>query len=142
LGLQLMLDDGDEGIKDGKKPAGLGLIAGHCPRLANHDNQDKAYKVPHVGWNQVHYRFDTLADKRAAVLFDGLPDGSNFYFTHSYQAKPDDDGTVIATTTHAEEFPVALIAGNAVGVQFHPEKSSQRGMRFLENFVRFAQMSQ
>ena len=69
-------------------------------------------------------------------LFEGIPSGEHFYFTHSYIA-PESDAT-IATTTHSVTFPCAVRHGAAFGVQFHPEKSSDAGQRLLANFVRFA----
>jgi glutamine amidotransferase len=71
-------------------------------------------------------------------LFEGIEDGSNFYFTHSYQGVLAHSDEVLATVTHANTFPAAIGRAAAFGVQFHPEKSSHKGLQILKNFVRFA----
>jgi glutamine amidotransferase len=71
-------------------------------------------------------------------LFAGIEDGSNFYFTHSYQGVPASSSDVLATVTHATEFPCVIHRGSAFGVQFHPEKSSHKGLQVLKNFVEYA----
>jgi glutamine amidotransferase len=66
---------------------------------------------------------------------DGVADGSNVYFVHSYVVRPDDAGDVIATTTYGEEFPSVIQRGRLAGVQFHPEKSAETGQRLLRGAV-------
>lgn len=128
LGLHLMFESGEEG---GSDLPGLGYLPGICDRLPAEDAEGNRYKIPHVGWNTVDY-------VRDCPLFDGIPDGTYFYFTHSYRCVPADEADIVAMTTHATPFCSVVGRGNAFGVQFHPEKSSRRGMTVLENFVKIA----
>jgi len=120
LGLQLLFESSDE---DGA--ATLGLIAGRTVRL------EDAPTLPHIGWNQVVRR-------RSHPLFDGIPDGADFYFVHSYAGRPatSAEDTVIADTSHGRSFASAVANGALLGVQFHPERSGPDGLRLLANFVR------
>ncbi|MDR2197322.1 MAG: imidazole glycerol phosphate synthase subunit HisH [Coriobacteriales bacterium] len=138
LGLQLLFERGDEGMPADQWAEGLGVLRGFVRRLDSTDGAGRSYKVPHVGWNQV--RFSPAPHRREELmpLFEGLEDGSNFYFTHSYQGVPHDEEDVLAEVAHATSFPCVVRKGSAFGVQFHPEKSSHKGLRLLENFVRFA----
>ena len=110
-------------------PRGLGVLPGCVDRMPRQDAEGRAYKVPHVGWNTV----DFPAGAPENPLFAGIPSGTYFYFTHSYIAP--DGPFVIAHTTHSMTFPCAVQKGNAFGVQFHPEKSSDAGAAVLRNFV-------
>jgi glutamine amidotransferase len=144
LGLHLLLEFGEEGVAtvtsrevpDGTWAAGIGAIPGHVRRIDNVSPDGRSYKVPHVGWNQV--RFVPGAPAALDGLFAGIEDGSNFYFTHSYQGVVTSAGDVLATVTHATEFPCVIHRGSAFGVQFHPEKSSHKGLQVLRNFVDYA----
>lgn len=130
LGLHLMFAAGEEHAVDNPTP-GMGLIDGLVAALPKVDAQGASYKIPHVGWNSIEYV------GQPGPLFEGIPQGEHFYFTHSFAA-PDSPAT-IATTTHSITFPSAVQVGScAFGVQFHPEKSSDAGARVLANFVRFA----
>ena len=132
LGLHLMYDAGVEHAVGDPTP-GMGLIPGVVGALPKVDQAGTAYKIPHVGWNNIEY----VSGFEACPLFEGIPDGEFFYFTHSYTA-PESDAT-IATTTHSITFPcVAQVAERAFGVQFHPEKSSDAGAKMLANFVKLA----
>ena len=132
LGLHLMYDAGVEHAVGDPTP-GMGLIPGVVGALPKVDQAGTAYKIPHVGWNNIEY----VSGFEACPLFEGIPDGEFFYFTHSYAA-PESDAT-IATTTHSITFPcVAQVAERAFGVQFHPEKSSDAGAKMLANFVKLA----
>jgi glutamine amidotransferase len=113
---------------------GLGLLRGYCRRVDAIDAEGHTYKVPHVGWNQACYTNDTA---RHNPLFRGVADGSNFYFTHSYQAVPRDSEDVIALVTHATPFTCAVWREQICATQFHPEKSSHKGLMVLQNFVDF-----
>lgn len=131
LGQHLLFASGTEHAPEAGTMPGLGLIEGVVDKMPDRDENGQTYKIPHVGWNSVEY------EEGASPLFDGIPQGEHFYFTHSYIA-PDTDAT-IATTTHSVTFPSALQVGDrAFGVQFHPEKSSDAGARLLKNFVDFA----
>lgn len=121
LGLQLLFEGSDE---DGART--FGLLPGRTVRLEN------APRLPHIGWNQVERRRDD-------PLFEGIADGANFYFVHSYAGRPLPEATddlVVAETTHGEPFVSAVRRGNLFGVQFHPERSGRDGLRLLANFVR------
>ena len=119
LGLQLLFDTSDE---DGA--ATLGVLPGRAARLAH------APTLPHIGWNQVERT-------RAHPLFDGVADGADFYFVHSYAGVPETeaDDTILATTDHGGPFVSAIARGPLLGVQFHPERSGRDGLRLLANFV-------
>ncbi len=121
LGMQLLAD---VGLEDGEWQ-GLGLVHGRCERLPG------GVKVPHIGWNTVAY-------PRASRLFDGVPDGSAFYFVHSYYLNPDEESCIIGTTEYGIPFAAAVEVDNVSAVQFHPEKSSSVGLRVLANFGELA----
>jgi glutamine amidotransferase len=88
-------------------------------------------KVPHMGWNQVKQTIEH-------PIFDGIPDGSNFYFVHSYYAVPDDTGVVAGTTEYGISLCSVIVRDNVVATQFHPEKSGELGLRMYDNFLRIA----
>ena len=119
LGLQLLFDGSDE---DGATT--LGVVPGRTVRI------EHAPTLPHIGWNQVERT-------RAHPLFDGIADGADFYFVHSYVGVPDAAAgdVVLATTDHGGPFTSALARGSLLGVQFHPERSGRDGLRLLSNFV-------
>ena len=117
LGFQLLFDASDEGGAET-----LGLLAGRTVPLVD------APTLPHIGWNSVEF-------VRAHPLFDGVADGSYFYFVHSFVPAPADESLVIARTTHGRPFASAVARGSLYGLQFHPEKSSEAGLRVLSNFV-------
>ncbi|MDR1358820.1 MAG: imidazole glycerol phosphate synthase subunit HisH [Coriobacteriales bacterium] len=130
LGMQLLFEYGNEGMPEGAWAEGLGILSGRCTRIASTSSRGTSYKIPHVGWNQVL--------QGANPLFDGIADGSHFYFTHSYGCNPADATDVVATVTHARTMPAAVCKDRAFGVQFHPEKSSDTGLAVMRNFVRLA----
>ena len=118
LGLQFLF----EGSTEATGVPGLGLLRGECALLPSSSD----LKVPHVGWN-------TLSIRRTSTLLADLDDGAQVYFTHSYAA-PVTEATV-ATTEHGVPFAAVVERGNVFGVQFHPEKSSDAGLRILRSFV-------
>ena len=109
-----------EGSEEDPDVPGLGAIKGRCRRLP------PTLKVPHVGWNSLEFR-------RPSRLLAGIPDGTQAYFTHSYAAEV--TGETAASTTHAVPFASVVESGQLFGVQFHPEKSGEYGIRMLRNFV-------
>jgi imidazole glycerol-phosphate synthase subunit HisH len=119
LGLQLLFEASDE---DGAQT--LGVLPGRTRRL------EDAPTLPHIGWNQVVRRRDH-------PLFDGIADGADFYFVHSYAGTPADtvDDVILGETEHGARFVSAVARGNLLGVQFHPERSGDDGLRLLANFV-------
>jgi glutamine amidotransferase len=140
LGLQWLFEGSDE------EPGlpGLGMFPGHCaligagrldrstdvppfPPAAVGAESDVAFvKVPHVGWN-------TLEIACPSSLLAGVPDGAQGYFTHSYAAPVTD--VTAATTAHGEVFASVVERERVFGVQFHPEKSGEIGLRILTNFL-------
>lgn len=88
-------------------------------------------QVPHMGWNAV----DLTPAGREHPLFDGIPDGAEFYFAHSFACHPDDEAAVLATTDYGIRFATAIGRGAVMAVQFHPEKSGPNGLRLLANFA-------
>jgi glutamine amidotransferase len=125
LGMQWLFD----GSTEAPDVPGLGVLTGTCVRLGG---QGGALKVPHVGWNALHIR-------GSSRLLDGVPDGTYVYFTHAYAAPVTDAGT--AVTEYGETFASVVERGPVMGVQFHPEKSGEAGLRMLRNFVRVARDS-
>ena len=120
LGYQLMFEESEEapGFK------GLGLFKGKCLRF-----DDKyCLKIPQIGWN-------SLTFQRPTKIFDGLKDDSYVYFVHSFYVQAEDESIVAATCEYGNVFHAACESGNIFGCQFHPEKSSNVGMKILENFV-------
>jgi glutamine amidotransferase len=115
LGMQLLFEASEEGAG-----AGLGIMAGRVERL-------DATRVPHIGWNSVEPASGTNASL-------SLP--ATVYYANSFVCRPLDESVVTAWTTHEHDrFPAIVRAGSAVGVQFHPEKSSTPGVRFLRELV-------
>jgi len=114
------------GSTESPETPGLGLFEGQCERFRT------TLKVPHVGWNQIA----RTAEGKDSRLLRGVPDDSFVYFTHSYRA-PVVTG-VSAVTTYGETFAAAVERDHVFGVQFHPEKSGDTGLRILENFCEYA----
>ena len=115
LGMQLLFDASDEG-----EGAGLGVIPGRVSRL-------RAERVPQIGWNTV--------DDARDPLFEAAP-LPIAYYANSFVCRPEEPSSVIAWSEHeSDRFPAAVRAGTAVGVQFHPEKSSTGGVRLLHAFL-------
>ena len=126
LGMQMLLTTSEEAETVGQGDVrGLDLVPGTNRRF------DEGRKVPHMGWNE-------LDVGREHPIAEGI-DGDYAYFVHSYYAAPDDGSATVATTEYGVEFPaiVANEAGNVFGTQFHPEKSSDTGLRILRNFVEY-----
>ena len=124
LGLQLLFTESEEfGVHQG-----LNVIPGRVVRFPEGMAESgEALKVPHMGWNQ-------LAVKRRPAAFDGIEEGANFYFVHSFYVAPEDAGVVATTTTYGIEFCSSIWKDNIVATQFHPEKSQEKGLRILKNF--------
>ena len=120
LGLQLLLDRTEEG-----DASCLGIIPGHVKRLPD------GLKVPHMGWNSVEFEADH------PVLRD-IPQGTHFYFVHSYYAAPSEQTWVAGTTEYGVPFCSVYAKDNLVATQFHPEKSGPVGLRVYRNFVELA----
>jgi glutamine amidotransferase len=117
LGLQLLLDATDEGDADC-----LGLVPGRVRRLPD------GLKVPHMGWNTVEFQ-------REHPLWQGIPQGSHFYFVHSYYADPVARANVAGVTEYGVPFCSIYVRDNVAATQFHPEKSGENGLRVYANFI-------
>jgi len=120
LGLQLLFDSSEEG-----QVGGLGIVPGTVKRFAS----TAALKVPHMGWNQVTFSLE------GCPLWNGIPEGSFFYFVHSYYAAPRDVSCVAGETAYGRSFPSMVWRDRLFASQFHPEKSQAIGLRLLKNFV-------
>ena len=119
LGLQVLFSESEEFGPH----KGLDIISGKVRRFA----AGSALKVPHIGWNQVYL-------ERACPLFDGITDGAEWYFVHSYFVDPGDKAVAATTTTYGIPFVSSVWKDNIVACQFHPEKSQAVGLRLIKNF--------
>jgi glutamine amidotransferase len=120
LGMQILFEKSEE-----SKGEGVAVIKGTVRRL-------RRGRIPQMGWNEVAPKSDRL--------FEGVPEGSQFYFANSYICLPAEDVT-IADTVYGMRFASAVRKGAILGVQFHPEKSGCPGLRLLSNFVSIAEES-
>jgi glutamine amidotransferase len=119
LGLQLLFTQGEEfGLHDG-----LNLIPGRVLKFEELD-----LRVPHVGWNQIE-------GTSPNPLLTGIPEGSYFYFVHSYYVEPENPEDIVRWTTYGRRFCSIAGRGRVWGAQFHPEKSQDAGKRLLRNFL-------
>jgi glutamine amidotransferase len=114
-----------EGSAEAPDCPGLGIVGGRCTKLTGGPDY---LKVPHVGWN-------TLEFPKTSRLLDGLAESSSVYFTHSF-AGPVTGATAAVSEYGDERFSAAVEEGLVMGVQFHPEKSSDVGLAILRNFLR------
>jgi glutamine amidotransferase len=119
VGMQLLFEESDE---FGSTP-GLGLLRGRVKRF------NDELVVPHVGWNRVYQRGQH-------ELFADVRDESFFYFVHSYYCEPEDQSVAAGETEYGVRYASVVAHKNICGVQFHPEKSQDAGLRLLRNFAR------
>jgi glutamine amidotransferase len=119
LGLQLLFSESEEFGRH----RGLNLIPGKVLRF-----QDPGLRVPHVGWNQIE-------GNQPNPLLHGIPEGSYFYFVHSFYAEPDQPQDVLRWTSYGRRFCSIACRGKIWGAQFHPEKSQDAGKKLLRNFL-------
>jgi len=120
LGLQLMFEKSEE--SEGVK--GLSLLKGEIRRLP----EVPSLKVPHIGWNSLVY-------PNKGRLFQGIPENSYVYFVHSYYLKAKEEEIVTASTEYGTTIHASVEKDNIFACQFHPEKSSDVGLRILKNFI-------
>ncbi len=118
IGMQLLFEESEEHGRH----RGLGFLPGRVRRI------EGDLPVPHMGWNQLH-------PTRPHPMLEGIADGEHVYFVHSYWCDAD-PGVVLAETDYGRRFPAIVGRGNVLGVQFHPEKSQEVGLRLMGNFVR------
>jgi glutamine amidotransferase len=119
IGCQVMLERSEE-----RNTRCIGIVPGTVRRFQNRPGM----KVPHMGWNQVHY-------VEEEPLFQDIPQDASFYFVHSFFPEVSDSGDIIASTDYGVNFCSGYRRGNVVAVQFHPEKSGRHGLRLLKNFI-------
>ncbi|MDZ7919037.1 imidazole glycerol phosphate synthase subunit HisH [Rhodoferax sp.] len=128
VGMQMLLDHSDE-----QNTPSLGLIPGKVVRfdLAGQTQPDGSrYKVPQMGWNQV---WQTGATRHP--VWGEVPDGSYFYFVHSYYAQPSDARHSVGEADYGQRFSAAIARDNIFATQFHPEKSAEHGLALYRNFL-------
>jgi len=121
IGLQLLLT----GTEEGGWHECLDVIPGVVRRLP------AGLKIPHMGWNQ-------LKQRASHPIFNGIPDETDFYFTHSFYAEPKDESVVAGTTSYGLPMCSMILKDNLIATQFHPEKSGEYGLRMYANFLKTA----
>ena len=119
IGAQVILDHSEEG-----DVRCLGILEGRVRRL----EVPLQAKIPHMGWNVVH-------PARQHPLWDGIENGSQFYFVHSYAPSPANEHVTIGETDYYGMFTSAMARDNVAATQFHPERSGRVGLQLLENFL-------
>jgi glutamine amidotransferase len=123
LGMQALFEHSEEG-----NVTGLGIYPGRVVRF----RRPPAFKIPHMGWNTLHFRVS------GSPLAAGLSESDAFYFVHSYHCEPADTGLVLAECDYGGHFTAAIARGRAFATQFHPEKSQAKGLQVYRNFVSIA----
>jgi len=122
LGLQLMFESSEES----PNAVGLGILKGKVVRLP-----EVGLKIPHIGWNNLKY-------PNKGRIFKDIPEDTYVYFVHSYYLQAADESIVTATSEYAATIHASVEQGNIFATQFHPEKSSDMGLKMLKNFVDIA----
>ena len=121
LGLQVLFSSSEEGNKKG-----LGLLQGEVKRFDIGSN----YKIPHMGWNAVEW-----GNLSANPITNGLDNGDQFYFVHSYHVVLEDDSLNTITSSYGYPFVSGILFDNCFATQFHPEKSQAKGLQIYRNFI-------
>jgi len=119
VGMQLLFEESEEF----GATRGLGLLRGRVRKF------EGDLVVPQVGWNRIH-------QQQPHALFEGIADGSFCYFVHSFYCEPQDEAVVAGETEYGRRYASVVADKNICGVQFHPEKSQDVGLRMLKNFVK------
>jgi imidazole glycerol-phosphate synthase subunit HisH len=133
VGMQMLLDHSEEG-----NTPGLGLIPGEVVKfqLEGKTQPDGSrYKVPQMGWNRVFHR---LGRGASHAMWSGIPDGSYFYFVHSFYARPVQPLHSVGESDYGQRFCCAVARDNIFATQFHPEKSADQGLALYRNFLHWA----
>lgn len=118
VGMQILSKYGDEN----EKTQGLGWIEGECKKI------NSSLKLPHIGWNSIKI-------EKGNPLFNNIENHEYFYFVHSYYFNAKKKENILTTTSYDVNFPSTVFSENIYGVQFHPEKSQQAGVKLIKNFV-------
>lgn len=127
LGLQLLFEKSEESPRS----RGLGYLKGSVVRFKS--PRKRPFKVPHMGWNTIKINHSVKNP-----FLKGISDGEFFYFVHSFFPVPSDSSLISTTTQYGKSFCSAVTGPNLFACQFHPEKSGNKGLRILRNFVRRA----
>lgn len=125
VGEQMLMERSQEGPAES-----LGLFPGEVVKFAPEHTTQQGLKVPHMGWNRVY-------PTAHHALWDGIQDGSWFYFVHSYHAQPVSVEHIAAESDYGKRFTCAIARDNIFATQFHPEKSAHDGLRLYANFLRW-----
>ena len=133
LGMQVLFERSEEGDLPG-----LGILSGEVVRLPSGASgaDGRPLKIPHMGWNTVSFRDDAVPRH---TVFANIPQNTYFYFVHSYHCDVRDEGDVAATSPHGIDVCAAVVRGNIIGTQFHPEKSGRSGLGIYARFLEFSQ---
>jgi glutamine amidotransferase len=132
LGMQLLATFSTEGVNlddDISHNQGLNLIPGSVKNLRDLRCN---LRIPHIGWNEIKIT------NRNDEMFNSIPNGTDFYFVHSYAFTPQNNIAVAATTQYDINISAAIRNGHIWGTQFHPEKSSRAGFKLLDNFIQYS----
>src|SRR6056300_1345071 len=121
VGFQMFADIGFEEIET----QGLGWISGKVSKI---DNQNRKFKLPHIGWNELNIVKDS-------PIFKDIKNKSHMYFVHSYEFIPKDKNVISATTDYSSSIVCSVEKENIFGTQFHPEKSDKEGLKIIDNFI-------
>lgn len=124
LGLQHLFGSSEEG-----KLKGLSILAGDVKKFNFSGTPWSNLSVPHMGWNRLLF-------KHRPPIFEGIEEGAMMYFAHSYFVVPEDEGVIATRTDYGIEFTSSIWKNNIFGIQFHPEKSGDKGLLILKNFGR------
>ena len=133
LGMQILFERSEEGVLPG-----LSILEGEVVRLPEviAESTGRQLKIPHMGWNTVRFRDDAVPRH---PTFVGIPQNTFFYFVHSYHCSVAEPEYVAAVSPHGIDVCAAVVRGNVIGTQFHPEKSGRAGLSIYERFLDFAQ---
>ena len=128
LGFQILFEESEEspGVK------GLGLFNGRVVRFPEFEKE--RIKVPQMGWNTINFDCDSK-------VLDSIPEGTWFYFVHSYYVDPGKNGLSVITSNYGIDFAAAIVKDNIFACQFHPEKSGRYGLVLVKNFAELTSKS-
>lgn len=123
VGMQILFENSEEG-----NLPGLGIIKGNVIKIPDYDKNKNKYKIPHMGWNQIE-------TSKNSKIFSKIKNKSDFYFVHSFQCIPVDKKIITSKANYSVDIVASIEQENLFAVQFHPEKSSNIGLKVYENFI-------